>query len=40
MNECAYETARTSMDNLVSEGFYQKEMIKNKKYVYTPIPRK
>ena len=39
MNECAYETARTSMDHLASEGFYQKEMIKNK-FVYTPIPRK
>ena len=40
MNDCAYETARTSMDHLVSEGFYRKEMIKNKKFVYTPIPRK
>lgn len=36
---CAYETARTSMDRLVYEGFYRKEMIKNK-FVYTPIPRK
>lgn len=37
--DCAYETARTSMDRLVYEGFYRKEMIKNK-FVYTPIPRK
>lgn len=36
---CAYETARTSMDKLVYEGFYRKEMVKNK-FVYTPIPRK
>ncbi len=33
---CAYETARTSMDNLAREGFYQKLQIKNK-FVYTPI---
>src|SRR5574344_754404 len=33
---CAYETARTSMDNLSAEGFYQKLQIKNK-FVYTPI---
>jgi hypothetical protein len=33
---CAYETARTSMDNLAAEGFYQKLQIKNK-FVYTPI---
>ncbi|MCH5180489.1 MAG: hypothetical protein J1F32_04705 [Erysipelotrichales bacterium] len=39
MNECAYETARTSMDNLSRLGFYQKEMIKNK-FVYTPVERK
>lgn len=39
VNECAYETARTSMDHLASEGYYRKEMIKNK-FVYTPIPRK
>lgn len=40
MLDCAYETARTSMDHLAAEGFYRKEMVKNKKYVYTPIPRK
>lgn len=34
----AYETARTSMDNLVALGFYKKEQIKNK-YVYTPVIR-
>lgn len=34
----AYETARTSMDNLVILGFYKKEQIKNK-YVYTPVVR-
>ena len=39
MNDCAYETARTSMDNLAKLGFYQKEMIKNK-FVYTPVQRK
>ena len=33
---CAYETARTSMDNLAREGYYRKLQIKNK-YVYTPI---
>jgi hypothetical protein len=33
---CAYETARTSMDNLVALGFYKKELIKNK-FVYTPL---
>lgn len=32
---CAYETARTSMDNLVYLGFYKKENIRNK-FVYTP----
>lgn len=36
-NDCAYETARTSMDNLVSLGFYKKENIRNK-FVYTPNP--
>lgn len=35
---CAYETARTSMDNLAAEGFYKKLKIKNK-FVYTPIPQ-
>lgn len=34
--KCAYETARTSMDNLVVQGFYDKIKIKNK-FVYTPI---
>lgn len=33
---CAYETARTSMDNLASLGFYKKENVKNK-FVYTPV---
>lgn len=32
----AYETARTSMDNLANLGFYKKEQIKNK-FVYTPV---
>ena len=35
----AYETARTSMDNLVNLGFYKKEQIKNK-FVYTPTINK
>ena len=35
----AYETARTSMDNLVNLGFYKKEQIKNK-FVYTPVVKK
>ena len=35
---CAYETARTSMDTLVSEGYYEKQKIKNK-YIYTPKKR-
>ena len=34
--KCAYETARTSMDKLAAEGFYQKLQVKNK-FVYTPI---
>lgn len=34
-----YETARRAMDNLVSLGYYRKEMVKNK-YIYTPIRRK
>ena len=33
---CAYETARTSMELLASEGLYKKLKIKNK-FVYTPI---
>ena len=36
---CAYETARTSMDKLVNEGYYSKEGYKNK-FLYTPIKRK
>ena len=35
-NDCAYETARTSMDALAKFGYYKKEQIKNK-FVYTPI---
>ena len=34
--KCAYETARTSMDNLAKQGFYDKIAVKNK-FVYTPI---
>ena len=33
--DCAYETARTSMDFLTSLGLYRKEQVKNK-FVYTP----
>ncbi|MDY6430702.1 MAG: hypothetical protein SPL00_02820 [Bacilli bacterium] len=33
---CAYETARTSMENLVSQGFYEKVQVQNK-FFYTPI---
>ena len=36
---CVYETARTSMDHLVSLGYYRKQMVKNKN-VYTPIQTK
>ena len=36
---CAYETARTSMDGLVYLGFYSKEPLKNK-YIYTPVRKK
>ena len=32
---CAYETARTSMECLVSLCLYRKEQLKNK-FVYTP----
>ena len=35
-NECAYETARTSMDFLTAAGLYRKEQVKNK-FVYTPV---
>lgn len=31
---CAYETARTSMDKLAQEGYYQKSAVKNK-FVYS-----
>ena len=33
---CAYETARTSMEHLVELHYYRKEQVKNK-FVYTPI---
>ena len=33
---CVYETARTSMEDLVTFGYYKKEQIKNK-FVYTPV---
>ena len=33
---CAYETARTSMEKLVAEGYYKKLQVKNK-FVYTPV---
>ena len=36
---CVYETARTSMDHLVELGYYRKDS-SNKKFIYTPIPRK
>ena len=36
---CAYETARTSMDNLVELGFYRKEKLNNK-FIYTPVSRR
>jgi len=36
---CAYETARTSMDHLASQGYYRKETYKNK-FIYTPVNRK
>lgn len=35
---CAYETARTSMNNLVVLGYYKKEILK-KKFVYIPVKR-
>jgi Fic family protein len=34
--KCAYETARTSMDKLAAEGYYEKLQVKNK-FVYTPV---
>ncbi len=36
--ECAYETARTSMDHLANSGYYRKEKFKNK-FLYTPVKR-
>jgi Fic family protein len=33
---CAYETARTSMDKLANEHYYEKKQVKNK-FVYTPL---
>lgn len=36
--DCAYETARTSMDHLANSGYYRKEKFKNK-FLYTPIKR-
>jgi len=35
---CVYETARTSMDKLAIEGYYEKMQVKNK-FVYTPKKR-
>ncbi len=37
--DCAYETARTSMEHLVELGYYRKEKYKNK-YVYTTVDLK
>ena len=34
---CVYETARTSMDHLALRGYYRREKVNNKKFVYTPI---
>ncbi len=36
---CAYETARTSMEHLVEMGYYTKEKVNNKKFVYSPVRR-
>lgn len=36
---CAYETARTSMEHLVKLHYYEKALVNNKKFVYTPIKR-
>ncbi len=35
---CAYETARSSMDNLVLLGYYKKEPYKNK-FIYMPVKK-
>lgn len=37
---CVYETARTSMEHLVELGYYRRDTVNNKKFVYTPISRK
>lgn len=37
--DCAYETARTSMEHLVKLGYYRKEKYKNK-FVYTTVDLK
>lgn len=37
-NGCAYETARKSMNDLVTLGYYKKEMM-GKKFVYVPVKR-
>jgi len=37
--DCAYETARSSMNGLVEMGYYEKKAFR-KKFVYTPIRRK
>ena len=37
--KCVYETARTSMDQLVEFDYYRKEQV-GKKFVYTPVERK
>lgn len=34
---CVYETARTSMDALAMKGYYRREKVNNKKFVYTPV---
>ena len=34
---CVYETARTSMDTLAMKGYYRREKVNNKKFVYTPV---
>jgi len=36
---CVYETARTSMEHLVTLGYYGKQLVNNKKFVYTPIKK-
>ncbi len=35
---CVYETARTSMDKLAQEGYYEKLQFKNK-FVYSPVKK-